>query len=64
MVFDNVVKYCNRHDMTIQMFEELCGIGNGTVGRWRFGKSQPSMKTLRKMTKSTGTTYSFWLRED
>ena len=59
MVYQKIIQYCSKNNLSISAFEKLCGIGNGTVGRWnpeieRF--SNPSFDTLVKISKATGIT--------
>lgn len=57
MNYEKVMEYCRENKISISAFEKLCGIGNGTVGRWnpeRENYSKPSIDTLLKMSKVTG----------
>ena len=63
MVSDRVEEYCRNAKMTIASFEKRCGLGNGTVGKWRHG-ANPSIATLLKMEKVTGIPLYMWIGED
>ncbi len=41
-------------------FEKKCGIGNGTVGRWKNDNSKPTVQTLLKIVKATGVPIERW----
>lgn len=59
-VYENVVKYCAEKKISIRAFEDMCEIGNGTVGRWKEG-SNPSLKTLEKIASHTGINLKKWI---
>ena len=61
MIYENVEEYCTEKHLSICEFEKLCGIGNGTVGKWRKGCAVPSIRTLTKIEESTGISVSEWL---
>ena len=61
MLYDRVVEYCQDENITISEFEKRCKIGNGTVGKWKDGKTQPSIATLSKISKWTGISIGYWL---
>lgn len=51
-IYGFILRYCNKNNLSISAFEKMCGIGNGTVGRWEQG-SNPSYKALRKIVQKT-----------
>lgn len=61
MIYDRIVEYCNEEHIPISEFEKRCQIGNGTVGKWRDNKTEPSFKTLAKISKWTGISIGYWL---
>ena len=61
MLYDRVSEYCIEEGITISEFEKRCKIGNGTVGKWKDDKTQPTMKTLLKISKCTGISIGYWL---
>lgn len=63
MITDKIYEYCNNAGLTISKFEKLCGIGNGSVGKWRLHGSNPSMNSLSKIEKTTGIPMYMWLGE-
>lgn len=63
MISDKVDNYCKTAGITISRFEKMCGIGNGSVGKWRKKKCSPSISTLLKIQKSTGIPIHMWLEE-
>jgi len=64
MISDKVTNYCQAAGITISRFEKLCGIGNGSVGKWRKYKSSPSLATIYKIEKATGIPAYMWIEED
>lgn len=60
-MYKKVVAYCKKEEISICAFEKKCGLGNGTVGRWKNGCSHPSMTTLEKIAKHTQISISEWL---
>ena len=60
MIFERVVAYCVKHDMSIAAFERMCDIGNGAIGKWK--KRRPSMESLLKIEKATGIPLSEWIK--
>lgn len=62
MVYDNIVKYCEREGISIRVFEQRCGIGNGTVAAWQ-SKWSPSLNSLVKISKATGVPLEEWVKE-
>lgn len=64
MVYENIVDYCSKSKKikTIKDFESLCGFGNGTVGKWKDGKFQPSLNTLMIMEQKTGIPIGKWVK--
>ena len=63
MVYQNVVKYCADNNISIAEFEKMCGLGNGTVGKWNKGKN-PSLNTLYIMQSKTGISLENWVSDD
>ena len=63
MVSKRVEEYCRTAKMTIASFEKRCGLGNGTVSKWRHG-AHPTVTTLLKMEKVTGIPLYMWIEED
>ena len=61
-VLGNVKRYCEKHKISLLAFEKMCGLGNGTVGKWRDGKF-PSVHTLQKMEIATGVPMLDWIKE-
>lgn len=61
MFYEKVVDYCKKKSISISSFEQLCEIGNGTVGRWKDNKSLPSMTTLKKIEKATKIPIKKWI---
>lgn len=57
MIYQKILKYCKDNNLSISTFEKKCGIGNGTISAWENG-SEPSLRTLKKIEKTTGITLS------
>ena len=63
-VYENVVAYCKKNNLSIAAFEKRCGLGNGTVGKWEKYSNLPSLTTLEKMQKATKVSINKWIKED
>lgn len=62
-VLGNVKRYCEKHKISVLLFEQMCGLGNGTVGKWKSGRL-PSISTLQKMEIATGVPMIEWLKDE
>lgn len=60
MFYERVTEYCKDKGISIMEFEKKCGIGNGTVGRWKNDNSKPTVQTLIKIVKTTGVPIERW----
>lgn len=63
-VYENVVAYCKKNNLSIAAFEKRCGLSNGTVGKWEKYSNLPSLTTLEKMQKATKVSINKWIKED
>lgn len=61
MFYQKVVEYCSQNKISIYDFEKKCGIGNGTVGRWKDDNSKPAITTLEKIADATKIPIEKWL---
>lgn len=61
-MYKKVIKYCEENHISVSTFEKKCGIGNGTIGRWKDG-SEPSLDSLRKIVSITGIPIEEWAKE-
>lgn len=62
MLYENVTAYCEKEKISISTFEKRCGIGNGTVGRWKNNSSLPTLATLEKIVKETKVPITEWMK--
>ena len=62
MIYNKVVEYCEKNKLSITEFESRCGLGNGTVGKWKDGKFTPGLKSLEKIAKYTGISIDVWIK--
>lgn len=53
MIYDKIVSYCEEKGMSIMAFEKMCDLSNGTVGKWKDEKLNPSLESIRKIVKAT-----------
>ena len=60
-IYDRVLRYCEEEKLTVKEFEEKCSLGNGAVGKWKEGKTNPSIKTLSKIQNKTGISIGYWI---
>lgn len=64
MFYKKVSDYCRNNNISIAEFEKKCGIGNGTVGRWKNDNSKPTIHTLLKIAHTTGIPIEKWTMDD
>ena len=62
MIYENVVDFCRSRSISISKFEKMCGLGNGTVSKWKDDKNMPSMKILVRIEKCTKVPIESWIR--
>ena len=62
LIFVKVMDYCKKVGLSISSFEKKCGIGNGTVSKWKDDVSKPSVATLEKIAKETKIPITEWLK--
>lgn len=60
-IVESIEAYCLREGITVKEFERRCGIANATVHKWRARLNQPSLKTVQKICKATGTEIGAWI---
>ena len=46
----------------LALLKKKCGIGNGTVSKWKDDVSKPSVTTLEKIAKETKIPITEWLK--
>lgn len=63
MVYNKVIEYCNKNNLSICAFEQKCGIGNGTVAKWKEKNYEPSIPTLQKIVNATKIPIEEWLKD-
>lgn len=51
MIYEKVQLLCKERGMSIRLLEKACGIGNGTIGKWRIHGKSPRVSTLQKVAK-------------
>jgi len=61
MVYDKIIEYCSKKNISIMTFEQMCGIGNGTVARWKDNASNPSLNSLKKIETYTKIPIKKWI---
>ena len=61
VIYQNVLAYCEKKNMTVHAFEKMCGIGNGTVGRWKDNNSSPALATVQKIAEATKIPIKKWV---
>lgn len=62
MVFNRIVNYCSRNNLSISAFEKKCGLSNGLVMKWKDKNYEPSISTLQKIVSATGICVEEWLK--
>ena len=59
----NIDAYCKKAGISEQQMEKVCGLGHGTIRKWRIGRQMPSMRTMAKIEKATGIPIAKWSKE-
>lgn len=60
---ENVKAYCASMGISEADFERRCGIGKGSMTRWKGAEYAPTLKTLTKIQIKTGIPITRWLME-
>lgn len=63
MVYENVMKYCEKNGLSVLAFEKKCGLANATVAGWKKNNYDPSLSTLQKIVSATGIPIEKWLED-
>lgn len=61
MIYERIHEYCRKESISITEFERRCQIGNGVVGKWKKGKTEPSIRILEKIQNATGLSIGYWV---
>lgn len=51
LFYENVKRLCEKKGTNFCAVEKACGIGNGVLGKFSDGDRDPSVKTLKKLSK-------------
>lgn len=62
MIYERIIEYCKKNNLSISSFEKKCDIGNGTIAKWK-SESNPSLESLGKIANATGIPLSDWLKQ-
>lgn len=62
MVYNNIINYCSKNNMSISAFEKKCSLPNGLVSKWKEKGYEPSVSTLQKIEKATKIPIAEWLQ--
>ena len=62
MVYQNVINYCSKNNMSTSAFEKKCGLPNGLVGKWKEKGYEPSVSTLQKIASATNIPIEEWIK--
>ena len=63
MIYQKVVDYCKKENLSIRAFEQLCGLSNGVVGKWENDEMYPSLSSLQRISEATNIPISEWIGE-
>ena len=64
LIYDNVKRLCWENHTTICTLEKDCGIGNGSIGKWADGDTNPRIGTLKKIADYFGITVDELLKDN
>ena len=62
MIYENVARFCKSEHISISAFEKMCGLGNGTVSKWKDNRNAPSVKILTRIEENTDIPIEAWIR--
>lgn len=62
MIYDNIVRLCKEHGVSIAKLERECGFGNATIRSWSV--SSPSVAKVQKVAEFFGITVDELLEEE
>lgn len=54
MIYENVLKLCEEHKVTVAALERTLGLGNATIRGW--AKSDPRVSTIKAVADYFGVT--------
>lgn len=60
-IYERVIEYCKEQDIPVYKFEQICGIGNGTISKWRKRNVVPSIGSLVKISIGTDIPLMYWI---
>lgn len=63
ILYQNVCDFCKIRALSIQKFEQLCGLGIGTVSRWSKDQSA-SLRIIDRIYYKTGIPTGYWIKKD
>lgn len=55
MIYKNVKRLADKHRITIKALEKICGLANGTIGKWR-ENNNPKVESLIAVANYFGVT--------
>lgn len=62
MIYENILKLCEKHGTNISNVEKACGLGNGTISGWKDGN--PRVDRLKLVADYFGVTIDEIMGED
>lgn len=57
---ERLTEYLNEHGMKKTALAHKIGVGSTTVMMWTYGKSEPTLYSLRLLVKATGLDANYW----
>lgn len=64
MIYDNVKRLCLKNHTSIFTLEKVCGIGNGSIGKWADVDADPRIGTLKKIADYFGVTVDELIKDN
>lgn len=61
MLYQRIVEYCERNQMTISAFEKHCDLANGTVSKWKNNPDAAKVETVMRIVVKTGIPIQKWI---
>lgn len=54
LIYENIKRLCAEKNVTICSLEKMCGIANGTIGKWASNNASPRIDTVVKIARFFG----------
>ena len=63
-IYENIKKLADAQRLSITQVEANAGVGNGTIGKWKLGHCNASVKTLTEIANTLGCTVADLVKDN